>query len=792
MNGVSIIKHTRLLRYLSSVLMIFSGYVEADVYIGLPPPTASPVVQPDYSLWLTLNVDGSTNDKAVPVQVRHGRYMLDASVLRRNFIRLPASASGLQDVSSLPHVVAKYDSAAQILYLTIPENWLPVQNIVSRSDHLSPALSSPGILMNYDAYSVSNSDDTRYTTLWTEQRIFAKKGYFTNTGIWRHYWRLGSDTENNEKYIRYDTTWKYNDTDNLVSYQLGDVISNSLSWGNSVRLGGVRVSRNFSIRPDLVTYPMLTLSGTAAVPGSVDLFINGYKTSTERLNAGPWTLTSTPYINGAGEATVITTDALGRQVETTIPFYVSNQLLAPGLSDFDLSMGALRKQYGFYNADYNAAAFSGFYRYGLNNALTVSTQVEGRQGLTVLGTGVDVAAADAGTLSLSASESHALSLGQQYSAGYSWYSSQFGISTSYVQRNASFSDLSVFGSALALSRRAEQVTFSFNPLEGKAGTVGLGYFNIVAHDGLRTQLANFSWSRGLGHNCSLHLSLNKTLGGEGIAAQMQLIIPFSSGSSLSLSEQRSSNVSSSQTLSYSRAVPSDGGLGWSLAASKGYAAYHQADLTWQNHYTVVSGGEYGSSKNLTRWFDTSGSFVWMDDSMFASSKINDAFIVVSTSGIGSIPVHYENQLVGETDSSGHLLVPWVSAWYPAKVDIDVLNLPANINSPQVEKRVTVREGSGALVNFVLTKERPLLLTIVNEDQRPLPPGTLVAETASGQTTTLGYGGQAWFENVPAQSHIVVILPYGKCSYDLSLKGDQKEFNIGPLICKAKHNKDKAL
>ena len=57
-----------------------------------------------------------------------------------------------------------------------------------------------------------------------------------------------------------------------------------------------------------------------------------------------------PYINGAGEATVVTTDAQGRQVVTSLPFYVSNTLLARGLSDFDLSVGRLRDDYGLRNS----------------------------------------------------------------------------------------------------------------------------------------------------------------------------------------------------------------------------------------------------------------------------------------------------------------------------------------------------------------------------------------------------------------------------------------------------------
>jgi outer membrane usher protein len=53
-----------------------------------------------------------------------------------------------------------------------------------------------------------------------------------------------------------------------------------------------------------------------------------------------------PYINGAGDAVLVTTDALGRQVSTTLPFYVTSDVLKQGLSDGAVTLGSLRRNYG--------------------------------------------------------------------------------------------------------------------------------------------------------------------------------------------------------------------------------------------------------------------------------------------------------------------------------------------------------------------------------------------------------------------------------------------------------------
>ncbi len=94
--------------------------------------------------------------------------------------------------------------------------------------------------------------------------------------------------------------------------------------------GGIQISRDFAIRPDVITYPLSHFAGNASVPSTVDLFINGYRADSAEIKPGPFTLTNVPSINGASEAVAVVTHALGRQASTTIPFYVSSSLLRDG------------------------------------------------------------------------------------------------------------------------------------------------------------------------------------------------------------------------------------------------------------------------------------------------------------------------------------------------------------------------------------------------------------------------------------------------------------------------------
>lgn len=763
------------------LLAIASSTSHAATYDSLPAPMASFSPKLEYVLYLGLSVNGNTLAGTVPVKVSNDRYWVSASVLRQAYIPLPEGET-LVDVSQIPSVQFEYDQAGQMLKLKVPDSWLPEQRIDNTGEqNYHRPLSTPGLLFNYDSYSLVSSDNSKTTSTSTETRFFGAAGTFSNFAVIRQNWSSGNAEQ--QGYIRYDTLWKYSDTERMLSYQAGDVVSDALTWSSSVRLGGLRFSRNFSVRPDLVTYPLLNLSGSAEVPSSVDLFINGYKASSTQINGGPYTLTNVPYISGAGEATVVTTDALGRQVTTSVPFYVSNTLLREGLSDFDFSIGALRNNYGIKNADYGAGAVSAIYRYGVSNWLTLSTHTENREGLANAGIGSDISVGTLGTLSLSASASQGEGNGNQLTSGYSYYSGIWGLNYQHIQRSADFDNLSSYRSTSTLSRQSDQATLSFSPWGRVLGSFSLGYFDIQAQDSSRTRLMNLSWSRGLWKNSSVNISVNHDLQANSYSSMLQLIIPFDELGSVQISGQRSSSGEWGQNIAYNRSAPVEGGLGWNLAHSISGDNYSQADLTWVNKLATLSGGYYGSRDDRHGWFEAAGSVVLMDNSLFFARRINDAFIVVSTDGYPDVTVNYENRKVGATDKNGHLLIPWATAWYPGKVTLDTLPLPTDTEVPMVEQRIAVRESSGALVEFPVRRVRSATITLVDGAGQPLALGTPVEETTSHQVSVVGYDGIVWLSHLNRENKLVINADKGQCVVHFKLPEQTPvPQRVGPISC----------
>ncbi len=772
-------------RWCLGLALVGPGLVLAD---DLPPPPTELAAIADATLYLELLVNQMPKAELVPVQQRAGRLYLDSEVLRAAGIALPGNPQGEVALEAIVGLHADYDSQNQRLLLQVPAAWLPEQQLGDRNLYpASDARSSFGALFNYDLYLNDTDDGGSYLAAWNELRLFDSWGTFSSTGQWRQSFNGAPTDDVRQGFLRYDTTWRFTDEQRLLTYEAGDLVTGALPWTSSVRVGGLQVSRDFAARPDLVTYPLPAFSGEAAVPTSLDLFINGYKSSTAELQPGPYTLTNVPFINGAGEAVVVTTDALGRQVSTTLPFYVTSSLLQQGLADYSVAAGSLRRDYGLRDFAYGHGVASASLRYGVSDVFTLETHAESAESLMLGGLGGNMRLGNFGVLNAALAQSRFDGdKGHQVALGYQYNSQRIGFSYQRLQRYGDYADLTRVDSRdIQLSQRSEQVTLSLNL--NQYGNIGAGYFDVRAGDGTRTRLINLSYSRPLWGNSSVYLSANREVGDSQWAVQAQLVIPFDLHGTLALGMERSQQGETLQRVNYSRATPVGGGVGYNLgyAAGSERDAYRQADVTWRLQSVQLQAGLYGSSGEMTRWADASGSLVWMDAGLFAANRIDDAFVVVSTGGYADVPVRYENQEVGRTDADGHLLVPYSSGYYRGKYEIDPMDLPPDILAPEVEQRVAVRRGSGYLLEFPLRRVLAASVQLVDADRQALKLGSRVTHAESGSQAVVGWDGLVYLENLTPHNRLQVELEGGgHCQVAFDLPEAQGSIPlIGPLVCK---------
>ncbi|WP_434777915.1 fimbria/pilus outer membrane usher protein [Neisseria sp. Ec49-e6-T10] len=750
---------------------------------------------PDMALLLELVINGKQTGQLIPVHYQAGHYYIAANLLADAGLAIESTQEQIA-VDLLQGVTVDYQSSEQKLQLTVPMTWLPKQNLtnyIAEQNILAP--SSNGALFNYTLYANKSShDDTNgYISAFTEQRLFGRFGAFNNDGLYK-YTVKNEQLDQKNGYIRYNTTWKYTDEKQMIRYSLGDVITGSLPWTSSVRLGGIKISRNFSSNPSLITYPLPEFSGQAAVPSTVDLYINNYKNKTLNVDPGPFSINSLPYINGAGEAVIVTKDTLGREVQITQPFYVESTLLKKGFIDFDFSAGALRKNYGISSSDYGDLALSSTIRYGLSNKLTIEGHTQMSKGLTTAGAGVTLQLGLLGVLNTSYNKSYAdnntdeanevfssNSKGQQTSIGYSYSRRLFSFNARRTQQSKGFKDLSSIDLNTNNRYHTDQISGSLSL--GTFGSLSAGYVNVKNYDEPATRLLNISYSKSLFKNINLYMTMNKQIGEHRYSAALGLYIPLDTQSNVSLNSTRDEKNHYTHRIAYDKSVPTEGGLGWGVGyASKDQSNhdYKEANLTWKTRHFEAKAGVYGQD-NHTLWAELNGSLIAMDHDIYVANKIDDSFVLVSTNGYENVPVHYENQLIGTTNHNGHLLIPDVTAYYQGKYSINSLTLPADINVPEVEQSIAIRENSGYLMRFNLTQNNAMTLTLVGEDKNFLPVGSTIQLKGSDSIEAyVGWDGIVYLNQFKSDKNdLVITWPDGtkQCHAHFSQNNAQE-----PLLC----------
>ncbi|MEN5059773.1 fimbria/pilus outer membrane usher protein [Luteimonas sp. TWI1416] len=748
----------------------------------LPPPPRATDAIGEGLVHLELVVNGLASGRVVPVELRDGHYLVDAQALQALHVRVDApDADGRVAIDRLPGVAVEYDVATLRLHIEVPADWLPSQHF---ERHGGPARhdsrASRGLLLNYDLYATRAPHAATATSLWTDVRLFGDAGTVSSSGAWRHGGAAG------RAFVRYDTRWIRVDEAQARLWEAGDLITRGPAWTSPVRVAGLQFSRDFSLRPDIVTYPLPQFAGQAGVPSAVDLYVNGSLAARERVDPGPFALTEVPFINGAGEAVVVVTDALGRQVATAVPFYVSSRLLAPGLSDFALAAGALRRDYGVENFAYGPVVASAAYSRGRHparpreargGAAGQQTPQGGRGGGRRGLVGVVNAA-------YSHSESRGRS-GGQVDVGYQYTRRGLTLSAQHQRSDRDFVDLARYDPRTTLPFRPRTTVVAGSVALGRWGSVGLGHIALENADASRTRLVNLSWSVSPWRDIGLYLSGNRDIDGGDWSAVAQLVVSLRRGN-VTATHDRASGRGDAQRLRYTRPVPSDGGLGLGLGYSRFAAGDDQLELDalWRNRHIQLGGGVRGGAGAHTLWANAAGAIVRMDGGTFLSNRISDAFVVVDTNGFADIPVRYENVTVGTTDRHGRLLVPWSGAQYAAKFEIDPLQLPTNVQTPIVEQRVAVRRGSGYVMRFPVERTLSALVTLHDASGAELAPGTPVS-SAQGEAAHVGWDGLVYLSRL-APDNTLTAHPAGApaCTVRFSLDpGAEGLARIGPLACR---------
>jgi hypothetical protein len=254
--------------------------------------------------------------------------------------------------------------------------------------------------------------------------------------------------------LRRGNTYLKKDIDNsLMQITAGDTyVSSDSPFLKSSQIGGVSLSRKYTINPMINPYNSLDQRLTLQTKSKVEIYRNGQLVSTQEYDPGIYNLRGLPVSGFSGDIKMRIVDAYNNEQIIVVPYTLTTQTLKKGYDDFSISVGAEKLD----STQYNGLKAGGFYKYGFSNDFTgqisASTESTSLQGIYTTGFGV---------ISLEKELSH---LDKNYQATYYYGKDSWGFTANYTNNGTN---------ELKLQANTQLTTFG---LPERAGTLTALFF----------------------------------------------------------------------------------------------------------------------------------------------------------------------------------------------------------------------------------------------------------------------------------------------------------------------------
>lgn len=723
--------------------------------------------------------------------------------------RLLALPDGLVHLADLPGLRVRYNEAEQTIDLEAPAELLATTRLDARglaSTGTVPTTATPlGAVVNYTMFATGGQSGGgvafQGASAEIDARVFSRFGVVSTSALAS----AGPDVAGGV--TRLDTTWRYEQPERTMTYSAGDVITRGLSWSRPVRLGGLQVSRSFGLRPDLVTAPIPVISGTAAAPSSLDLYVNNVKQLSTNVPAGPFEVSRAPLAYGAGMAQVVVRDALGRDTRIDLPFYASDALLAPGLADFALEAGYTRRNFGVISNDYDRRlAASGSLRYGLTPKITLEAHAEAAGGLVNGGVGAVVGVGRWAVASLAAAGSEARGeVGGLFDLSIESRQRHFTISARMQRTVGDYQDLAswtsargppsgavtggvitsadpLYAAAFRAPRAVDQAVLSV-PVFNDRTRLSLSYARLVRDDD-RARLLGLSMSHDFKFANVYVRALHDFDRRGSTTVSVGLSLPLGRGVYASSEVRSDSGGVSAVAEAASRGAESPGDFGWRVRVGEGQVSDHLLAATYMSSLGRAEAGLQQLNGRATGYGQFAGGFAYVAGQPFLSRRLDGPFAVVDA-GAKGLPVRYENRLIGKTGRNGRLLVPNLVAYQPNRISIDPTYLPLDQDVAEDTAMVSPRTGAAALVRLGWTTSSSALLSLIDSEGRPIEAGAEGRlEGGGGEDFFVGYDGEAYVSGLSAHNTVHIRRPGGRsCRASFAYRSQRgRQVRIGPARC----------
>ncbi len=638
---------------------------------------------------------------------------------------------------------------------------------------------------NYDLYGTSGSSQSVNQTQLNGQfevGVFSPLGAGFSSFNGQNLYINSKQFNTTTRLIRLETNWVRDFSEKRQSLKFGDSNGRSGVWGRPMRFGGVQFGTNFATQPGFVTIPLPSFAGESALPSTADVYLNGIRMMSQGIMPGSFQLNNFPFITGSGEAKIVVRDMLGREQVITQPFYVTSNLLRPGVEDYTVELGFIRNNFGMDNANYGRPMAVGTQRKGFSDKLTAEWRAEvlpdqqtaGLSAIYIPPLPVALTAAVAASTSRKGSGDFLL-LGMDHQ---SFGGINFGVRGQFASKY-----FTQIGSDIPGQSRQFSATMGL--FTQSASSFGVSYNYRKNANPPRSESLVFNYSKTIGGKASVNVSVFRSLSGPpNQMVNMFLAYPlddgvFSSGSVMS--QQGKVDVA----VQVQKSPPYGKGVGYRALVGEGSQGQREeAGVTLQTDYGayIVEAGRIPGMSSYRA--SANGSVGFLGGNFFLSRRSYDSFAVAHVPGFADVPVYLNGQLAAHTDSEGYAILPGLMSYQKNRVMIDIKDLPFGSQIGKTEAEVVPRYHSGVSLKFSVELSIGALIKLVAENGKPLPTGTVLVLEGTPDEFQVALQGEAYITGLAKKNKMKATWNNQSCDFELNLPENPGPLpHIGPILCK---------
>jgi outer membrane usher protein len=682
------------------------------------------------------------------------------------------------ELANLKGVSFAIDHANQRLLIVASPDRLPERSFDLRPSILDTpqSTSTRGASLDYDlSATIANIGHVSATgseggTMGLN--VFAPNVLLTATGF-------ATSGSGEDGGARLDTSLEFDNPSLPRRIIVGDAISGSVSWSRALRFGGVEIASDYSLRPDLITFPLPSFFDRASVPETVDVLVGAAKVFEEDVDPGPFALHNLPIVTGGGSATIVTTDVLGRETTQTVSLYTTTELLASGLTDYSLDAGFMRTGYGEQSFGYRTPMASIVYRHGFGN-FTLSAHGEAAPNLALGGADAAFSLGGFGALSVAGAFSgSAVGGGELTSLNLQARAGSLNGFASIQSATARYRDVAALEDGAPPRIRIQMGVNTSLP----SGSLGVSWIReSQSEQGASNEvLASYALSAGNGWVAGLTGLRDFT--GHHWAAQLFFAIPLGAGLA---SASYSGGGGSTEQLQFNAPANPDGGIGYSVTANtEGRDQQAEGDITWVAQHATLDAGLAATDGQVAMRGGASGALVFLGTDIFATHQTDGALALVQT-GAPDVRIYRDNREVAVSDDSGDALVAGLVPYAENRIAIDPRDYPMTSVVATSEQTVVPQRSSAVVVDLA-PRKRHAAIVIVRLPNGEVPRlGTIATQSLSRESLVVGRDGEIFIPDLRQSEDLSLAIGNASCVLHLDLPAPQLSRipRIGPLLCRA--------